>query len=42
MKLKMFEVNVRNIDIGKGNQVFKKNINLDLNLDAFVLVSSSN
>ncbi|MDR1988514.1 MAG: hypothetical protein LBQ24_07540 [Candidatus Peribacteria bacterium] len=38
----MFEINVKTIiDEEKGNQVFKKNINLDANLDAFVLVSSS-
>jgi hypothetical protein len=38
----MFEINVKNLDFQKQNKVLKKNINLDVNLDAFILISSSN
>ncbi|MDR1944847.1 MAG: hypothetical protein LBQ59_01855 [Candidatus Peribacteria bacterium] len=38
----MFEINVKNLNVQKQNEVLKKNINLDVNLDAFILISSSN
>jgi hypothetical protein len=38
----MFEINVKSLDVGKSNEILKKNINLDVNLDVFILISSSN
>jgi hypothetical protein len=38
----MFEINAKIVDKSGENGVLKKNINLDVGLDAFVLVSSSN
>jgi hypothetical protein len=38
----MFEINVKSSDLQKQNEVLKKNINIDINLDAFILISSSN
>jgi hypothetical protein len=38
----MFDINVKIVDKEGENGVLKKNINLDVDLDAFVLVSSSN
>jgi len=38
----MFEISVKKIDFEKQNTIIKKNINLDNNLDCFILISSSN
>ncbi|MDR0772708.1 MAG: hypothetical protein LBF15_07190 [Candidatus Peribacteria bacterium] len=38
----MFDISVKIVDKEGENGVLKKNINLDVGLDAFVLVSSSN
>jgi hypothetical protein len=38
----MFEINIKSLDMQKQNEALKKNINLDINLDAFILISSSN
>lgn len=38
----MFEISVKKVDFEKKNTIIKKNINLDNNLDCFILVSSSN
>jgi hypothetical protein len=38
----MFEISVKKVDFEKSNTIIKKNINLDNNLDCFILISSSN
>jgi len=38
----MFDISVKKIDFEKQNTIIKKNINLDNNLDCFILLSSSN
>lgn len=38
----MFEISVKKVDFEKKNIIIKRNINLDKNLDCFILVSSSN
>lgn len=38
----MFEISVKKIDFEKQNTIIKRNINLDNNLDCFILISSSN
>lgn len=38
----MFDLSVKKIDFEKQNTIIKKNINLDNNLDCFILLSSSN
>lgn len=38
----MFDISVKKVDFEKQNKVIKRNINLDKNLDCFILVSSSN
>jgi len=38
----MFEISVKKVDFKKSNTIIKKNINLDNNLDCFILISSSN
>ncbi len=38
----MFEISVKKVDFEKQNTIIKRNINLDKNLDCFILVSSSN
>jgi len=38
----MFDISVKKIDFEKQNTIIKKNINLDNNLDCFILISSSN
>jgi len=38
----MFEISVKKVDFEKKNTIIKRNINLDKNLDCFILVSSSN
>jgi hypothetical protein len=36
----MFESNLKKIDLNKKNIIISKNINLDKNLDCFILISS--
>ena len=36
----MFEINSQKIDFEKENLLVKRNINLDVNLDCFILVST--
>ncbi|MDD3794319.1 MAG: hypothetical protein PHI37_05895 [Candidatus Gracilibacteria bacterium] len=38
----MFDISVKKIDFEKQNTIIKKNINLDNNLDCFILISSNN
>lgn len=38
----MFEISVKKVDFEKQNTIIKRNINLDKNLDCFILVNSSN
>jgi hypothetical protein len=38
----MFSIDVKKIEIEEKNTVLKKNLNLDINLDCFILISSSN
>ena len=36
----MFEISSKNIDFGKENKIIKRNINIDKNLDCFILINS--
>ncbi len=38
----MFEISAKKVDLEKNNTILKRNINLDKNLDCFILVSSNN
>ncbi len=38
----MFEISVKKVDFEKQNTIIKKNINLDKDLDCFILISSKN
>ncbi len=38
----MFEISVKKVELEKNNTVLKRNINLDKNLDCFILVNSEN
>lgn len=38
----MFELSAKKVDFEKQNTIIKRNINLDTNLDCFILISSSN
>lgn len=38
----MFEISSKKVDFGKENLLIKKDINLDVNLDCFILISTNN
>lgn len=38
----MFEISAKKVDLSKKNTIIKRNVNLDKNLDCFILVSSNN
>ncbi len=38
----MFDLSIQELDLEKNNSILKKNINLDKNLDCFIIISSKN